>query len=268
MGLIGLLVTVLMMVVGTGYLLSGSMRSVTIGNPSSQSSTTNGQPETVQDQKTVAGEIAQGETALDAAKAAKQLVERQAAQTMNEAGQSTADPSSGAPQAGAPQPTTKGSDTGRSLAVTNRLVPFGYAVPSAPRRIDTIVLHSSYDATGNDPYSVAGVIAEWRAAGVAPHYLIDRQGTIYRLVEDKNIAYHAGVSRMPDGRTNVNDFSIGIELLDTKEDAYTDAEYAAVNALITSLKAKYPVKDILGHSDIAPGRKTDPWNLDWKRVKD
>lgn len=152
------------------------------------------------------------------------------------------------------------------LDIRSRLVSFGFAVPSKPRTIDTIILHSSYDAVGNDPYFVPGVIAEWKAAGVAPHYLIDRGGQVYRLVKDADIAYHAGVSHVPDGRTNVNDFSLGIEMLNTKTDSYTQAQYAAVKQLITLLKGKYVIKYVLGHDAIAPGRKTDPWNFDWKTL--
>jgi N-acetyl-anhydromuramyl-L-alanine amidase AmpD len=101
---------------------------------------------------------------------------------------------------------------------------------------------------------------------VSAHYLIDRRGTVYRLVDDKDIAYHAGTSKMPDGRKNVNDFSIGIEMMNTEDGQYTKAQYAAVNSLVDSLKSRYPIKSVVGHADIAPGRKTDPWNFDWKRL--
>ena len=153
------------------------------------------------------------------------------------------------------------------IAVKDRLVSFGYAVPKSPRTIDTVVIHSSYNSTGGDPYSVDKVIGIWKSYGVAPHYMIDRAGTVYRLVADTNIAYHAGAAKMPDGRTNVNDFSIGIEMLNTMTGKYTDAQYTAVNALIATLKGEYPIKSVVGHSDIAPGRKTDPWNFDWKRLE-
>jgi AmpD protein len=154
----------------------------------------------------------------------------------------------------------------KTVNIQSKLVSFGFSAPNKPRTIDTIVLHSSYDAIGTDSYSVSGVIAEWKDAGVAPHYLIARDGQIYRLVKDENIAYHAGVSKVPDGRTNVNDFSIGIEILNTKTDTYTDAQYISVKKLIASLKEQYAIKYILGHDDIAPDRKSDPWNFDWKKL--
>lgn len=154
-----------------------------------------------------------------------------------------------------------------SPKITNRLMNSGFAVPKSPRKIDTIVLHSSYNSLGGDPYSVEKIVAIYKDYGVGAHYIIDREGTIHRLVEDKNIAYHAGASKMPDGRTNVNDFSLGIELVNTMEDTYRSAQYQALNDLTEYLKKTYSIKHIVGHSDIAPGRKTDPWSFDWKKLE-
>lgn len=151
------------------------------------------------------------------------------------------------------------------IKIINRLVDWGFQ-EIAERKIDTIIIHSSYNAIGNDPYSVDGVIAEYKSYSVSPHYLIDRKGNIYRLVEDKNIAYHAGESKMPDGRTGVNNFSIGIEMLTEKKDKLTDEQYGALNSLIKNLKEKYKITAALGHNQIAPGRKDDPWNFEWNKI--
>jgi hypothetical protein len=113
-------------------------------------------------------------------------------------------------------PATEPSGTG-GLSITARILRFGFRTPAAPRTIDTIVLHSSYNALGGDQYSVDKTIGEYEQYGVGAHYLIDRSGNILRLVEEGNIAYHAGTSKMPDGRKNVNDFSIGIELIATED---------------------------------------------------
>lgn len=134
------------------------------------------------------------------------------------------------------------------------------------RKIDTIIIHSSYDALGDDPYSISGIIQEYKDYGVSAHYLIDRDGTIYQLVREKDIAYHAGVSSVPDGRTGVNAFSVGIELVNTKTDKFTASQYNALNNLIGELKSRYDIKYILGHNQIAPERKDDPWNLDWSKL--
>jgi len=155
--------------------------------------------------------------------------------------------------------------TENTAKIINRFISWGFQ-KATNRKIDTIIIHSTYDALGNDPYSIDGIIAEYKQYGVSAHYLIARDGTIYHLVADQNIAYHAGVSKMPDGRTDVNNFSIGIEMANTTDGKFTSDQYAALNQLIASLKKQYPIKYILGHSDIAPGRKTDPWNIDWSKV--
>ena len=152
-----------------------------------------------------------------------------------------------------------------NISVANKLVSWGYQ-KSSGRMIDTIIIHSSYDALGQDPYDLDGLIKEYKIYGVAPHYLIDREGKIYKLVEEKNIAYHAGESRVPDGRTNVNNFSIGVELMNEEETKFTGEQYAALNKLLKDIKSRYDIKYTLGHSQIAPGRKTDPWNFDWDKL--
>lgn len=165
------------------------------------------------------------------------------------------------------EPSADKPAVSNGLSIQSRLLRFGYRVPTSPRTIDTIVLHSSYNALGGDPYSVERTIEEYEQYGVGAHYLIDRSGIIHRLIEEANIAYHAGASKLPDGRKNVNDFSIGIELIATEESGYTDKQYAAVNALIADIKDRQKIKTVVGHMDIAPGRKTDPWKFDWKKLK-
>lgn len=150
--------------------------------------------------------------------------------------------------------------------IINKKVNWGYTA-SSQRNIDTIVIHSSYDALGDEPYDLDGLIKEYQQYGVAPHFLIDRKGAVYRLVDEKNIAYHAGISQMPDGRTGVNNFSIGIELMNTKEDEYTKNQYSNLNKLIEYLEDQFNIKYILGHQNISPNRKTDPWNFDWNEVE-
>lgn len=149
--------------------------------------------------------------------------------------------------------------------IINKKTTWGYST-SNNRNIDTLIIHSSYDALGTEPYDLEGLINEYKQYGVAPHFLINRKGNVYRLVDEKNIAYHAGISKMPDGRTGANNFSIGIELMNTKEDDYTKNQYSALNKLIDYLEKQYDIKYVLGHQDISPDRKTDPWNFDWKKI--
>jgi hypothetical protein len=137
---------------------------------------------------------------------------------------------------------------------------------SPDREIDTVVIHSSYDALHKDPYDLEGLLEEYKQYGVAPHFVIDRKGGIFQLVDTKHIAYHAGEGEMPDGRTSINAFSVGIEMMNTEEDEYTEEQYEKLNELIDYLEDKYSIDYVLGHKDIAPGRKTDPWNFNWKKV--
>lgn len=152
-----------------------------------------------------------------------------------------------------------------SLDIKDKLVSWGFS-PSKERKIDAIILHSSYNVLGGDEYDFDKIILEYKQYGVAPHYVIDRKGKIFRLVKDNNIAYHAGESKVPDGRTGVNNFSIGIEIVNSEKDNFTSNQYAAINELIAFLKDEYKIKYVLGHDQIAPGRKTDPWNINWEKI--
>jgi len=107
-----------------------------------------------------------------------------------------------------------------------------------------------------------------RGMRVSAHFLVRRGGGIVQFVPCDKRAWHAGVSSYA-GRERCNDFSIGIELEGTEDVAYTDSQYEALAALIRALSARYPISDIVGHSDIAPGRKTDPGPaFDWIRLRE
>lgn len=104
---------------------------------------------------------------------------------------------------------------------------------------------------------------------VSAHILINRQGIISQYVPFDKRAWHAGQSIYA-GRSRCNDFSIGIELQGTETSPYTDQQYQQLAALIKALLMHYPglsTSRITGHSDIAPGRKTDPGeSFDWQRL--
>jgi len=131
------------------------------------------------------------------------------------------------------------------------------------RKIDVIIVHSVFNASEGDKYDVDLVIKQFSHYHVSSHYLLGRDGTIYQLVKEKNISYHAGQSQLPDGRMGLNSCSIGIELITSTEDAPTDAQLNSLVALVKDIKNRYKIKYVLRHSDIAPDRKTDPWNLNW-----
>ena len=102
---------------------------------------------------------------------------------------------------------------------------------------------------------------------MSAHFLIDREGRLIQYVPVTRRAWHAGVSSFH-GRERVNDFSVGIELIGSDDDPFTELQYAALVYLTRALRAAFPkitMERIVGHSEIAPGRKTDPgphfrWN--------
>ncbi len=110
-------------------------------------------------------------------------------------------------------------------------------------------------------------IAELR---VSSHFLIDRSGSITQYVPLDKKAWHAGDSLFA-GRSNCNDFSIGVELEGTDFEPFTDAQYDSLVALSVVLLNEYPginLDRIVGHSDVAPQRKTDPGPFfQWDRYR-
>lgn len=147
----------------------------------------------------------------------------------------------------------------RSIAVS-----WGYNGSGRRDNIDAIIVHSSYNTLDPDSFNVPGVIEQYRRFKVSSHYLIDKDGNVIRLVDEGYNAYHAGKSRLPDGRENVNSSSIGIEIINTVKSPPAKAQYTALAKLIRNIQSRYKIKYVLGHSDIAPERKSDPWNFDWK----
>ncbi len=102
---------------------------------------------------------------------------------------------------------------------------------------------------------------------VSAHFLIRRDGEVIQFVPCGQRAWHAGASQWR-GRSRCNDFSIGVELEGSDSESFTDAQYAALAGLTRALRESYPIRDIAGHSDIAPGRKTDPGpHFDWARYR-
>lgn len=103
-----------------------------------------------------------------------------------------------------------------------------------------------------------------RGLTVSAHLLIRRDGELVQYVPLNRRAWHAGQSCWQ-GRDNCNDFSVGIELEGTDEVPYTEAQYRCLVAVVQELQRRYPtLRAMAGHSDIAPGRKTDPGpSFDW-----
>ena len=121
---------------------------------------------------------------------------------------------------------------------------------------------------GDLPPDAHSAFRDVAALRVCAHALIRRGGDITQYVPFGMRAWHAGESQFR-GRSGCNDFSIGIELEGTDATPYTEAQYQSLAALVAALLASYPTlatERIAGHSDIAPGRKTDPGPaFEWER---
>ena len=103
---------------------------------------------------------------------------------------------------------------------------------------------------------------------VSAHLLIKRDGSIIQFIPFDKRAWHAGESSF-NGQDNCNDFSIGIELEGTDNLNFEAVQYQSLKTTLKQLKNYYPVQNIVGHSDIAPGRKTDPGEaFNWGAIKD
>jgi N-acetyl-anhydromuramoyl-L-alanine amidase len=105
---------------------------------------------------------------------------------------------------------------------------------------------------GQHPY-----YASIAALRVSAHFLVRRDGALIQFVSCNDRAWHAGASTWK-GRERCNDYSVGVELEGTDATPYAAAQYTMLARLTRALRRRYPIADVVGHSDIAPGRKTDP----------
>lgn len=140
----------------------------------------------------------------------------------------------------------------------------------ADTTVDMVILHYTGMKTGKaaldrlcDP-----------DANVSAHYLIDEDGTTYRMVAEERRAWHAGFSHWS-GAVDINDRSIGIEIVNPGHEfgyrAFPEAQMVAVEELLAQIVARHGISParVVGHSDIAPTRKQDPGELfDWRRLAD
>jgi N-acetylmuramoyl-L-alanine amidase len=151
------------------------------------------------------------------------------------------------------------------MATFNRgRIPFAsYPSPNFNERpkgvvIDTVVLHAT---ALNTLQEVVDTFADPESQ-VSAHYTIDRDGTVVQHVAEDQRAWHAGQSKMKDGRSGVNDFSIGIELVNLNDgvDPFPDVQIQAMRSLLRAIIARHPIRHIVTHYECAdpPGRKSDP----------
>ncbi|MDQ0339993.1 N-acetyl-anhydromuramyl-L-alanine amidase AmpD [Caldalkalibacillus uzonensis] len=182
------------------------------------------------------------------------------------------------------------------LEIIDMLLP---AQNSRPRTeaITHVIIHfmSNVSRKPHDPYNMEDIYSIFEEYGFSAHYVIGRDGEIYRLVPEDRVAFHAGSGNLPDFpeyKNKLNDYSIGIELLaiGTREEmsamisgdtydsidpsfiGFTEAQYESLNALLDEIIERDPSvirdrKHIVGHDEYTPGRKTDPGSwFDWSKI--
>jgi AmpD protein len=149
----------------------------------------------------------------------------------------------------------------------------------AGSRVDLVVLHSislPAGTYGGDAIERlftntldAGAhpsFAALRGLQVSAHFVIRRDGEVLQFVSVDRRAWHAGVSAWG-GRANCNDWSVGIELEGLEGLAFEGAQYDALVRLLSGLRHRLPIAQVVGHEHVAPGRKRDPGEgFDWRRL--
>jgi N-acetyl-anhydromuramyl-L-alanine amidase AmpD len=179
-----------------------------------------------------------------------------------------------------------------TLRVTECLMADSCSSPRPPGTvIDMVVLHFSSNvvARRTDPFNVDEILAMYHRHCLSAHYLIDRDGRLYRLVEEGRAAFHAGRGSLPldSSRDNrLNDTSIGIELLAVGSGSdmrlflspgeyaqvpkhcigFTEPQYTSLRLLLNDIRMRNPQvrldrRHVIGHSEYAPDRRTDPGEL-------
>jgi N-acetylmuramoyl-L-alanine amidase len=132
------------------------------------------------------------------------------------------------------------------------------------RRPSYVILHHTSDSSAEESLRTLTT----RGSGVSSHYLIERNGRLYYLVDERSRAWHAGESYWA-GQRDLNSVSIGIELDNNGREAFAEPQIVALLALLADLKSRYrmPASAFVGHGDIAPGRKVDPSaRFPWQRL--
>lgn len=155
------------------------------------------------------------------------------------------------------------NDANKVLSIVDKSVSFGMR-QADNRDITAVIIHSTFNNSGGEKYDIDLIIKQFSRYGVSAHYVIGRDGGIYSLVNEKNVAFHAGKSQLPNGQTNLNSCTIGIELMTSYEEAPTEPQIQSLTLLVNDIKRRHKINFVLRHSDIAPERKTDPWNMNWK----
>jgi AmpD protein len=116
-------------------------------------------------------------------------------------------------------------------------------------------------------FSAHPYFEQLRGVRVSSHFFIRRDGELVQFVACEDRAWHAGTSVWR-GRSNCNDFSLGIEMEGLEGGLFQAAQYQSLIGLLPTLAQQYPIDSVAGHEHVAPGRKADPGpGFDWARLR-
>ncbi|MDM1294463.1 N-acetylmuramoyl-L-alanine amidase [Sphingobacterium sp. N143] len=148
----------------------------------------------------------------------------------------------------------------------HRLVGVSYQeTPNKKGTIRPIYIIMHYDEASNATSAISWMLDT--KSNVSAHIHISREGTVTQLAPFNAKCWHAGISFWK-GLRDLNKYSIGIELQNKGTEFYTEKQIESAVEVCKTIIAHYPIKEILGHSDIAPGRKEDPGTrFPWMKFK-
>ena len=133
------------------------------------------------------------------------------------------------------------------------------------RKVKYVIIH--YTNMKNQKLAIKRL--QSRVAKVSCHYIVSKRGRIYKMVNEKDVAWHAGKSKWKQDR-NLNNCSIGIELINNGKEQFPNKQILSLIRLLKKIITKHDIKinNVLGHSDISPGRKFDPGPLfPWSKIR-
>ncbi|TAF35691.1 MAG: N-acetylmuramoyl-L-alanine amidase [Cytophagales bacterium] len=185
-----------------------------------------------------------------------------------------------------------------SFILEKKLISLKCSSPrAAGKEVSFVMIHYCSDAveSPSKPYSVEKITSVFERYGVSAHYLVDRDGKVYQLVEENRTAFHAGKGKLPFApyhENSLNGISIGIELMaiGTRQEmkllnvgsgydkiaktdiGFTEMQYKTLRALLNDIQKRHPKvlnnrKHIVGHDEYAPSRRPDPGSLfEWSKI--
>lgn len=127
-----------------------------------------------------------------------------------------------------------------------------------PRLVDTLLLHATAGS------SAETAIETLRERGLSYHYIIEKDGAVYKCAPMRSVAFHAGESQGPQG-AGVNEYSVGVSLVNLNDgkDPYTAEQQASARVLARTLMDSIPgLRWLATHASVSPGRKSDPLDFD------